>query len=249
MATVGDYEAWEVIIIAISILLALVYNLRFRSSAIGEFQGLVGPVWAAIHQQRKSTMSINAIQNLRNIMTISTLLAAAMLSCAVMAARFGADTSIAIEMMVVTFLCSAAFINFAFCSNITHYLIFNVALYPEDKTDLKQIPREVVERGWERSNRQMRFLQRHLGWGKKFLFLALPSFFIAMHPVALLVATVASCYVWYYVDRHFGMELGGVRVDDVEAEMQVVQQQQQQQNATSAAEAVVANSTAATGGR
>lgn len=238
MATFGDYERWEVVIIFISILLAVIYNLVIRHSEVGEFQGMVAPVWAAIHQQRKSTVSINAIQNLRNIMTISTLLAAAMLSCAVMAARFGADTAIAIEMMVVTFLCAASFINFAFCSNITHYLIFNVALYPEDKTDSKQIPRAVVERGWERTNRQLRYLQRHLGWGKKFLFLALPSFFIAMHPVALLVATLASCYVWYYVDRHFGMELGGVRVDEIEAEMQVVQQQQQQQQAASAAAAV-----------
>eukprot|EP00331_Platyophrya_macrostoma_P003793 CAMPEP_0176408962 /NCGR_PEP_ID=MMETSP0127-20121128/2246_1 /TAXON_ID=938130 /ORGANISM="Platyophrya macrostoma, Strain WH" /LENGTH=152 /DNA_ID=CAMNT_0017788313 /DNA_START=184 /DNA_END=642 /DNA_ORIENTATION=+ len=141
------------------------------------------------------------------------------LTFAVLCARVGATSSAAssafpLEMLIVTALWAVAFIQFGIAANAAHYLIFNMSLYPPDKTDTKVIPLAAVHDSWERSNRQLTVVGRHVALGERVILIAIPATFIVIHPVALLCATVASCGLWYYADRRFGVRLGNVDVMD-----------------------------------
>ena len=71
------YATYEYVLIGISIAIAIVYSVIFRRAKISIFDDQILPIWAAIHQHGKSAHTITAIQNLRNIMTVVTLLAGA----------------------------------------------------------------------------------------------------------------------------------------------------------------------------
>ena len=201
----------EVLCIALSAFIAVVYLCLVRQSSIGACQMPLYSVYAAMHERDSGKVMV-AVHCLRNIMTIFTVLAGASLSAAVLAAKFATgNQSIAVPMLVVTVLCATSFINYCFCANITHYLIFNIALYPADIPSAGIEP-EVIESCYEDSRRQLHLLGRHMGFGKKAMFLAVPSFFIAVQPVAMLMATIMSTFLWYYIDRIFGVQVGHVNV-------------------------------------
>jgi hypothetical protein len=205
------YADWEIGCIVFSGVIAVVYFVLVPRSSIGSCQMPLYSVFAAMHERDSGKVMI-AVHCLRNIMTIFTVLAGASLSASVLAAKFAAgNQAIAVEMLIVTVLCAVSFINYCFCANITFYLIFNIALYPNDISAAGVEP-EVIETSYEDSRRQLRLLGRHMGFGKKAMFLAVPSFFIVVHPAVLLAATIFSTLLWYYIDRMFGVQIGSVKV-------------------------------------
>jgi hypothetical protein len=208
------YTDVELVCIVASGLITIVYFLLVPSSSIGACQMPLYPVFAAMHERDIAKVMI-AVHCLRNVMTIFTVLAGASLSASVLAAKFATgNQSIAIEMLLVTVLCAVSFVNYCFCANITFYLIFNIALYPNDIATTGVEP-EVIDACYETTRRQLRLLGRHMGFGKKAMFLAVPSFFIVVSPMVLLVATIASTFMWYYIDRMFGVQIGSVKVESL----------------------------------
>lgn len=106
---------------------------------------------------------------------------------------------------------AAVFVNYGMAGNAIQYLIMNVGLYSEDKVD--GIPREVQEHCWARSDRQLGVIARHVEWGERCLFLAIPASFVVLHPAVYLVATLVTLYAWRYFDSSFGVALGKAKIE------------------------------------
>jgi uncharacterized membrane protein len=210
------YATWEIVCASIACALLLLYPLAVnrRGSAIGHFQHRVHPLYNAIHDQRKSTNNITAFQNMRNLSSITTQFCMVSLTIAVALGRVGStNEDLWSEMMIVVILWSLVFINYGLAGNAVQYLILNVGLYSEDKVE--GIPREVLEHSWARSNRQLAVISRHVEWGERSLFWAIPASFILLHPVLFLIVTVVTLYAWRYFDTRFGVALGNAKVEGI----------------------------------
>lgn len=210
-----SYNTWEIVCTSIACALLLLYPLLHRrGSAIGHFQHRVQPLYNAIHDRRKSTNNITAFQNMRNMSTITMQFCMVSLAIAVALARVGSATEdLWSEMMIVVILWALVFMNYGLAGNAVQYLILNVGLYSEDKVE--GIPREVLEHSWARSNRQLAVISRHVEWGERCLFWAVPASFILLHPVLFLLSTLVTLYAWRYFDTRFGIAIGNAKVEGI----------------------------------
>eukprot|EP00744_Colponema_vietnamica_P019615 GILI01027780.1.p1 GENE.GILI01027780.1~~GILI01027780.1.p1 ORF type:complete len:178 (-),score=29.10 GILI01027780.1:89-622(-) len=124
-----------------------------------------------------------------------------------------------VELTIVAVLVAAAFIMYVMSANIIANLTFNMALYPADQSP----DATLVASNKAKTRRQLRYLSRHFGLGKRLTFIALQSLFVLIHPIALFVATIGSIYLWHYMDTGLGVKMGGMDLHSKEPGSSMVQ--------------------------
>lgn len=205
-------DAIEISSIAASFLIVVGYHLRYRSSGIGRHQRVIDPLWAEIHE-KKSGNSLIAVQMLRNIMSISTVLAAAGIGATLfIASLWQANVTRGVELVVVCGLYLLSFLNFAMCARVTYHLTFFIVLYPKDLIQEGTTDVEDAQTNERKVRLLLRLLGKHFAFGRRALFVAVPATFVLAHPAAMLAAMLLSVFVWYYLDNQFGVTLAGVPI-------------------------------------
>ncbi len=150
---------------------------------------------------------------MRNIMATATLFAAATISFALLCVTVGSKiTNVvhSVEMMILTVMFMVSFVHFAICCRVTHHITFFIALYPDD-VSLPPLAGSVREEDEDRrlnriKTRQLASLcNRHMNMGKRMLFIAFPTVFIVVNPVALPVSLTFAAAAGWYMDDLLGM--------------------------------------------
>ena len=212
-----DYDIVDWIMIGISAFIIIGYHIVFRKSKIQQHQDSIWIPWADI-MERTYKNSITAVQMLRNIMRINAFLGSTTITGATLLVSLREDGLVpAIEMSVVAGMYIISFINFGLCCRFIHHLTLLISLYP---MDLNLEGDEEIKKYSEANKRRVRelltLLSRHNAIGREVLLIAIPVTFVIFSRIALLVATVTSAIVWYYMDTKFGTVLGGRTVPELD---------------------------------